>query len=1068
MRVASPVQASLAQLAGAAVRVTLPRRALSPQNSPRGRAVYVSPPRRAPSPQWVSPSMATLATSALNGGRAMPYIPMGVASNTSPVRFVASPRTYESPRVAKVLLQSSQVTPSAVPRAPSPMSPMRVAAMQQMYAPVARRARQSNAPTPAHHTVAPQPVPVAQPAQPVVQPVVQQSRPIVAQWAPPPVPRVLPAKLLPQQVSPLRQSPSPVRLNYQAPGTASPVQIAVPKPSPLDSPRSTATAATICPVPLSTPAYSERTIASPVVLSSLGRQSPHEKVTLGTPQATLRAADRLAETARASLTNGLLWRPAPRPTPDPLLTALGPGGEECCAMARTPDPPESRKLSAVLESQPSLASSFCPGRESPGPQYTSAILLHTSSSKPNRRQISPGASCVVRPPSPQDPQGPKVMPGSFEELVANGAKGGALKVTLALFDLFCAAVSENSIVEQVCVELSLQLKREELQWDQLVLLRPLQTLAQTVASLLSGSGPLKEETFWSMLGDEEEYLPWWKALLARHGLHRSQQMLSPEQLADLISSACRMLRDAFAPEAYLRNLRTVRFGAHRLQDRYEDFQLLTPSRFGRTYRCRGRLSFEERLCSQVRKDRMACPADQVRAEAETLRSMHHANLHRVVESFEDFNSIYIISELVDSIGLLAFLRSYDGKFEITESWLSQVMRQVLEALGFCHQKKPRSIVHGDLGMGSVGLASISDPATSPHVIISDLALAGILASPSNKFSDLPAMPWWRHSQSFPAELEQCGPKQDVWGCGCLLYILLSGCMPLKTNEICFGGPFHPPAKSAFYDIEWSHLRHASAQAEALCSRMLESNPAQRPTADECLCYPWLQPGATAGLCNVVPKPVFERLLQYDARIRGSKEVANEVMKQLSCSKISCASSVFAKATLPRHFDGTLESLDKVQMTPLGGVAPLLQLGLSVQTIERIMQSYDVDGQGNVAHGFFVRRCMELAEDHVDRALWHIFIAANEDHRGVLSASKLEQVLDGQSWELPGLGKGSEDNDMEGRARICAAVGPELTASEAVRQIAPTGTEVTFEALKEFVLQRHDKGCAAAAQDLGLL
>eukprot|EP00435_Cladocopium_sp_Y103_P038843 s3120_g10.t1 len=384
------------------------------------------------------------------------------------------------------------------------------------------------------------------------------------------------------------------RLNYQVPGTASPVQIAVPKPSPLDSPRSTATAATICPVPLSTPAYSERTIASPVVLSSLGRQSPHEK-------AALRAADRLAETARASLTNGLLWRPAPRPTPDPLLTALGPGGsgEDCCAMVRTPDPPESRKLSAVLESQPSLASSICPGRDSPGPQYTSAILLHTSSSKQNWRQISPGASCVVRPPSPQDVQGPKMMPGSFEELVANGAKAGALKVTLALFDLFCAAVSEKSIVEQVCVELSRQLNREELQWDQLVLLRPLQTLAQIVASLMSGSGPLKEETFWSMLGDEEEYLPWWKALLARHGLQRSGQILLQEQLADLIVSACRMLRDSFAPESYLRNLRTVRFGAHRLQDRYEDFQLLTPSRFGRTYRCRGRASDCLRHVSQV-------------------------------------------------------------------------------------------------------------------------------------------------------------------------------------------------------------------------------------------------------------------------------------------------------------------------------------------------------------------------------------------------------------------------------------------------------------------------------------
>lgn len=31
--------------------------------------------------------------------------------------------------------------------------------------------------------------------------------------------------------------------------------------------------------------------------------------------------------------------------------------------------------------------------------------------------------------------------------------------------------------------------------------------------------------------------------------------------------------------------------------------------------------------------------------------------------------------------------------------------------------------------------------------------------------------------------------------------VLGGCMPLKTNEICFGGPFHPPEKSSFYDIE---------------------------------------------------------------------------------------------------------------------------------------------------------------------------------------------------------------------------------------------------------------------------
>lgn len=104
---------------------------------------------------------------------------------------------------------------------------------------------------------------------------------------------------------------------------------------------------------------------------------------------------------------------------------------------------------------------------------------------------------------------------------------------------------------------------------------------------------------------EPRYMPWWTALLARHGIQQSGHSLSHLQLVDFIGSACRLLRDSFAhlngnrhgctegppldivgfqsnriqrpkrciglrlsrPESYLRNLRTVRFGAHRLHDR---------------------------------------------------------------------------------------------------------------------------------------------------------------------------------------------------------------------------------------------------------------------------------------------------------------------------------------------------------------------------------------------------------------------------------------------------------------------------------------------------------------------
>ncbi len=41
-------------------------------------------------------------------------------------------------------------------------------------------------------------------------------------------------------------------------------------------------------------------------------------------------------------------------------------------------------------------------------------------------------------------------------------------------------------------------------------------------------------------------------------------------------------------------------------------------------------------------------------------------------------------------------------------------------------------------------------------------------------------------------------------------------------------------------------------------------------------------------------------------------------------------------------------------------------------------------------------CTELAEDLLDHALWRVFSAAGEDHRGVLGAQELEKALQAES------------------------------------------------------------------------
>jgi len=134
---------------------------------------------------------------------------------------------------------------------------------------------------------------------------------------------------------------------------------------------------------------------------------------------------------------------------------------------------------------------------------------------------------------------------------------------------------------------------------------------------------------------------------------------------------------------------------------------------------------------------------------------------------------------------------------------------------------------------------------------------------------------------------------------------------------------------------------------------------------------------------------------------------------------------------------------------------LQHLGLSTDTLQRVARAFDPEGLGSVDLGRLAAGCVELAEDQLDRALWHVFQVAGEDHIGVLGAAQFEQVLDG------GAVAAYDDGDKLGcmaapegscrRLRAALDLDPELTASEVVRHIAQGGHEVTFEALKDFVM-----------------
>ncbi|XP_046886826.1 peripheral plasma membrane protein CASK isoform X5 [Hypomesus transpacificus] len=109
--------------------------------------------------------------------------------------------------------------------------------------------------------------------------------------------------------------------------------------------------------------------------------------------------------------------------------------------------------------------------------------------------------------------------------------------------------------------------------------------------------------------------------------------------------------------------------------------------------------------------------------------------------------------------------------------------------------------------------------------------------------------------------EPYGKPVDVWGCGVILFILLSGCLPFYgTKERLFEAIIKGKYK-VMNPRQWSHI---SESAKDLVRRMLMLDPAERITVYEALNHPWLKERDRYAYKIHLPETV-EQLRKFNAR-----------------------------------------------------------------------------------------------------------------------------------------------------------------------------------------------------------
>ncbi|XP_024945961.1 peripheral plasma membrane protein CASK isoform X4 [Cephus cinctus] len=287
----------------------------------------------------------------------------------------------------------------------------------------------------------------------------------------------------------------------------------------------------------------------------------------------------------------------------------------------------------------------------------------------------------------------------------------------------------------------------------------------------------------------------------------------------------------------------------------------------------------------------------LKREATICHMLKHPHIVELLETYSSEGMLYMVFEYMDGSDLcFEVVRRASAGFVYSEAVASHYMRQILEALRYCHEN---DIIHRDLKPQCALLAgkensapvklrgfgvAVQLPASQPNGVgltspscnfpFEDLTDAeDSLVSDAEDNIGRVGCPHFMAPEVI--QRRQYGKPGDVWSAGVLLHVLLTGTLPFIGSRdrlreaICRG---RVQMETAIWDS-------ISETAKDLIQRMLTTDINHRITIQEVLNHKWLR-DRDKGAARVHLAETIEELKKFNAR----RKLKDAVMAAVSSPK----------------------------------------------------------------------------------------------------------------------------------------------------------------------------------------
>ena len=321
---------------------------------------------------------------------------------------------------------------------------------------------------------------------------------------------------------------------------------------------------------------------------------------------------------------------------------------------------------------------------------------------------------------------------------------------------------------------------------------------------------------------------------------------------------------------------------------------------------------------------------KLNSEAERLSNLDHPHILRVYEAFQDEENYYLALEPF-SAGLLQDLMP-DERLN-NEAVIAKIMTQVFGMLCYCHQQ---GIIHGNIGPQALAFPQME--VANPKVKVTGF---GEFDTPPIEGTPTVHESHFRAPERSTSNNEKC----DIWSCGALIFILLTGQSP---TGLPLSDAVPPGSYPKNFTVNTSKLGGRSRELQTLLSSMMSFNPQARPTAAQCRNHAWVSLHVKP--ISIQPATV-KRYLFSLKRTRGHNPLQNAVLKfillrMMKDKDLDCLVEPFY--ALDSDSDGLLNMEEMLQ-----GYMKVLAEEDAIFTSKKVMEAADVNKSGDISYSEFL-------------------------------------------------------------------------------------------------------------------